>query len=156
MADLDYKQKYFDLRAKFLRAVDTAYRLGYEEGAKESQQQQAAAQLQDAQNTINQMSAGQTGQPQPDQSQPDQGGQPQDPMGQSMEELGQAVAKSENEKEALSFIAPLIGKSAHHNLDQNSKIAHTMQKKIVDNLMKKWDEESTKAVLDITKNIKNV
>jgi len=47
--DINYKQKYQELKAKYMQSVDMAFRLGFEEGAKQAsqdaaQQQQAQAQ----------------------------------------------------------------------------------------------------------------
>lgn len=47
--EINYKQKYMELKAKYMGAVDMAFRLGVEEGMKQSQLDQANQQLADAQ-----------------------------------------------------------------------------------------------------------
>lgn len=64
MSQVNYKQKYFELKQKYMDSVDTAFRLGYEQGANETQMQQA----QDQQAAEQEAAMGQ-----------EQGGQ--DPMG---------------------------------------------------------------------------
>lgn len=161
MSDADYKHKYFDLRAKFLKATDTAWRLGYENGLKDAQVQQMQQQQQEAQMAAQQAAQmGQDPNAQPDQgqdqdqsqigkpqddSQEQQQAQPQegqDHLGQSIDELGSAVQKSE-----------LVSRSrlADYNLDANAKRANNMQKKIVEDILKKWEEETPKTIDDILK-----
>ncbi len=47
--EINYKQKYQELKAKYMNAVDMAFRLGVEEGMKQSQLDQANQQLAQAQ-----------------------------------------------------------------------------------------------------------
>lgn len=166
MSDADYKHKYFDLRAKFLKATDTAWRLGYENGLKDAQMQQMQQQQQEAQLAAQQAAQmgqdpnaqpqeqGQIGQPQddsqgqsvqdpntqPDQAQAQGPQEGEDHLGQSMDELNNAVQKSE-----------LVSRSqlADYNLDANAKRANNMQKKIVEDIMKKWEEETPRTINDI-------
>jgi hypothetical protein len=46
---IDWKQKYVELRAKYLNAVDVAFRLGVQEGMRNAEIQQLQTQLQEAQ-----------------------------------------------------------------------------------------------------------
>jgi hypothetical protein len=46
--EVNYKAKYMELRAKYMNAVDVAFRLGFEEGSKQSQIDQANQQMQQA------------------------------------------------------------------------------------------------------------
>lgn len=46
---INYKQKYQELKLKFMESVDTAFRLGYEQGAQQATQDAAAMQQQQAQ-----------------------------------------------------------------------------------------------------------
>lgn len=39
MPEINYKQKYLELKQKYMNAVDTAFRLGYEQGSSDAQQQ---------------------------------------------------------------------------------------------------------------------
>lgn len=61
--EVNYKQKYQELKAKYMSAVDTAFRLGFEEGAKQSQVDQANQQMQDAQAKEQAAAGGQPGAP---------------------------------------------------------------------------------------------
>ena len=170
MADLDFRHKYLELRAKFLKSTDTAYRLGYEQGLKDAsmqQMQQQQAQQQQMQEMQMQQSQQQgqeseqpQGQPQDQGQQEDQSqgqeqpqgqGQQEDHLGQSMDELGNIVNKNE-----VHSVSSFLGSSAHHNLDSNQKAAVTMQKRIVDNILKKWEDESKKTSKDIMDNLKGL
>jgi hypothetical protein len=66
---IDYKQKYEELKAKFMSSVDSAWQDGYQHGLQDSQVEQAAQQQQEA----DQMAMAANGQP---------------PMGQPGEESG--------------------------------------------------------------------
>lgn len=153
MSDIDYKDKYLDLRDKFLKSTDVAFRLGYEQGLKDAQQQQAQMQVQQQQQMAQMQQMGQQQDPNAGQPQDPNMGQDQqvdpnaDHLGQSMDELGQAVQKSE-----------LVSRSklADFNLDHNSKKSHNMQKKIVDDIMKKWEQETPRTIEEILKATKNV
>lgn len=48
MAEVNYKNKYHALRLKFVESMDMAFRLGYEQGQKDAQIDQAAQMQQDA------------------------------------------------------------------------------------------------------------
>ncbi len=95
---IDYKQKYQELKAKFMSSVDSAWKDGYEHGLQDSQVDQANQQQQQA----DQMAMAANGQPQPGQegaapgeeASPEQPGQPQsqNPNG---DELDQHIAKLE-------------------------------------------------------------
>jgi hypothetical protein len=54
--DISYKQKYLELRAKYMADVDTAFRVGMEQGMQQAQNDQAAQQ-QAAQQQADQMAA---------------------------------------------------------------------------------------------------
>jgi hypothetical protein len=59
----NYKQKYMERRAKYMNAVDVAFRLGFEEGSKQSQVDQANQQMQDANAKEQAMAGAQPGAP---------------------------------------------------------------------------------------------
>lgn len=71
MSDLNFKNKYEALKVKFMDAVDVSFRLGYEAGAQQAQQQASADQA--AQQQAQSMQAG--------GGQPQQLGQPVGPQG---------------------------------------------------------------------------
>lgn len=71
--DINWKQKYQDIKAKYMQSVDMAFRLGFEEGAKQASQDAAAQQQMQAEEQANAM-GGQPGQPaQPGDSQQENG-----------------------------------------------------------------------------------
>jgi len=183
---VDYRRKYMELRAKFLSSLDMAFRMGYEEGGKDAQIDQAMAAMQPQIDP-------ETGQP--IQGAPGQPGQPgqqgPEPMPEEMDqhiaELEQAVQKAERAggdlsksefdlasikkalggikayKEHASLAKSLksirqlgaltrsrqLGLSAQRNLDHHSKIAVSMQNKIVTDVMKKWEEQESKTTKEI-------
>lgn len=89
---LDYKSKYRELKAKMIESTDLAYRLGFEDGSKQAQQQamqDQMMQMQQAQMAAQQQIDPATGQPIPQDpnamgGQPGMGaapgGMPMDPM----------------------------------------------------------------------------
>jgi len=52
MSNINYKNKYEQLKAKYLSSVDTAWRLGFEAGLKEAQMDNATQQAQQAQQQV--------------------------------------------------------------------------------------------------------
>lgn len=111
-AEINYKNKYMELRSKYMNDLDMAFRLGFEQGTQQAQQDQAM-QAQAEQQQLDQMAAsggmpGQPGQPgqeggAPGQEQPGQPGAPgqppgaeaQDPMAGQPSELDQHISKLE-------------------------------------------------------------
>lgn len=104
MSLVDYKAKYLDLKTKYQETADLAWRLGYEQGLKDSQLEQ----MQQQQAQADQMAMAANGQPQPGQEgeQPGQEaeaqpGQPQsqnpngDELDQHIEKLSSMLGKSE-------------------------------------------------------------
>lgn len=197
-AEINYKNKYEDLKNKFMNSVDVAYRLGFADGSKQAQQDAQQQQTVDAQSQ-------QQGQP----GQSSQGGDPgesqngdsqmensddakamgqENPQGSELDQhiaklegmLGKsetspeelqktmntikALRKTANDAltlkkshETISGIAQALhkpvfkmGQQAMHNLDSNAKTAVNMQERIVSDLMKKWNDEETKASKNIT------
>jgi hypothetical protein len=217
-AEINYKNKYMELRAKYMNDLDMAFRLGFEQGGQQAQmdqtmQAQADAQAMEVAQMQAEASGGQSGQPgqlggegggpeaggppdAPGESgqepgQPVQNGAPEPMAGQPTEldqhisKLEQAIAKSENlsgDKEILKSLENLkvmrkaeqlavqmkknelaiknIAKALHkpsfkmsrqasHNLSSNAKSAVSLQHKIVDDVMKKMEEEERKGAKDI-------
>jgi hypothetical protein len=98
---IDYKQKYEELKAKFMSSVDASWRDGYQHGLQDSQVEQAAQQQE-----ADAMAAAQPGQP--GEEQPAEGEQPEaeeeapisqnpngDELGQHIEKLESMLGKSE-------------------------------------------------------------
>lgn len=104
---VDYKQKYMELKARFMSAVDSAWQDGYQHGMADSQLEQAQQEKQQA----DAMAAG-MGQPGQEGESPAEGEQSQSvaPISQNPnggDELGQHIEKLEN----------MIGKSEISTLE---------------------------------------
>ncbi len=165
---VDYKQEYLQLRANYMRALDLAFRTGYEKGMGDGQQQaqqQAMAmqqQMVQSQQQAQQQGPGAQAQAQPQdagsfQAQPDQpeldaqdqgGGSDLDAQ---IAELKQALGKAEEQHRDVlqkSLDALVIAKkhsdSFIFNTDDNGKKALSMQERIVDGILKKWEDEESK------------
>lgn len=94
--DINYKMKYSELKQKFMNSVDMAFRLGFEEGAKQEQQNQMAQQQQQAQLAA---ANANKAQPEEDGAAPEEGSQePEQSDSQNPEgsELDQHIAKLES------------------------------------------------------------
>ncbi len=97
---IDYKQKYQELKAKFMSSVDAAWQDGYQHGMQDSQVDQAAQQQAQA----DQMAMAANGQPQPGQPGEEAApgeeaeGQPSQPQSQNPngDELDQHISKLES------------------------------------------------------------
>lgn len=96
---IDYKQKYEELKAKFMSSVDAAWQDGYQHGMQDSQTEQVQQQQQQS----DQMAMAANGQPQPGQPGEEvapgeeQNGQPGQPQSQNPngDELDQHISKLE-------------------------------------------------------------
>jgi hypothetical protein len=93
MSEINWKSKYQELKLKFMNSVDTAFRLGFEQGMQQQQQQQAQEQAMQQQQM--QMAAMQ-GAPAEEGGAPGEE-QPQDPgMQQQGSELDQHISQLES------------------------------------------------------------
>ena len=101
----DYKAKYLDLKAKYQETVDLAWRLGFEQGLKEAQLDQA----QQATAQSEAMAANQPGQPGEESAQPGEESEAESPVSQNPngDELDQHIAKLEG----------MLGKSEISSMD---------------------------------------
>lgn len=200
-----YKAKYFQLKMQYMNAVDTAFRLGFEQGKQQAELDQVAQQQQQAQEMAMQaqnqaMGGGPPGAEGADPAAAQANGQETQVAGsEEMEpssehpdgsELDQHIAKLESllgksevspedlhkavhelkslrksqvlaielkkSSEAIKGIATALHKpgfklsvQASHNMNDNAKRAVTLQHRIVDDIMNKWEEEETKAVKGI-------
>lgn len=218
--EVNYKKKYMELKAKFMESVEMAFRLGFEDGAKQSQQDQAMQQQQQMEQQQAAMNGAVPGQEQnpsdpngggsvPGQDQgatmpagpgmgiqqggpAPQGAQPmkesEHPDGSELEQhiakLESMISKTEDldvgdlkkaigdlrtlqkaQKEQIelrksAMAIPAIAKALHtpkfkigvqasHNMNSTAKAAVTMQHKIVNDIMAKWENEEKNASKDI-------
>jgi hypothetical protein len=106
--EVDYKKKYHALRLKFTESMDMAFRLGYEQGGKDAQMDQAVQAAADAQ-------AAAAGQQVDENGNPIEGGQPgeegQEPgqEGQQPPGEGEPQMAGPNQSELDQHIAKLEG-----------------------------------------------
>jgi hypothetical protein len=94
---VDYRAKYMDLKTKYMETCDLSWRLGYEQGLRDAQLDQAAQQQAQA----DQMAMAANGQPQAGQS--GEEGAP----GEEQEQPGQPQSQNPNGDELDSHIARL-------------------------------------------------
>lgn len=80
-ASINYKNKYLELRSKYMADIDVAFRLGFEAGGQQAQQQQAVEAKAQAQESEMRMNEAQTGM----NGQPGQSGPPGSEVGNPME-----------------------------------------------------------------------
>lgn len=189
---INYKQKYQELKMKYMESIDLAFRLGFEQGAQQAQQdhimqqQQQQAELDQAMvgnKSIQQDDSAINGQP--DMMAPGQNAQGSE-LDQHIAKLEQMMGSKESKPEdiqkaltelksfrqeqllqiemkkssqaipaiakALHKPAFKIGVNANHNMTTNAKQAVGMQHKIVNDIMKAWEDEEQKA----TKNINQI
>lgn len=97
--NVNYKQKYENLKAQYMNAVDTAFRLGFEAGSQQAQMDQVAQQAQQQAELEQAAAMGQQpGAPGEEAPQDGAPGQEQAPMSEHPEgsELDQHIAKLES------------------------------------------------------------
>lgn len=200
-----YKAKYLQLKSQYMNAVDTAFRLGFEQGKQQAELDNMSQQQMQAQEMAT-AAAGAPPSGPTESGSPEPGGEPQVEGKEEMEqpvdapmqesehpdgtELDQHIAKleallgkseiaPEDLTKALSEIKALrksqveaielkksaqaikeISKALHrpsfklsaqasHNMSDTAKRAVSMQHKIVDNIMQKWEEEEAKTLKGI-------
>ena len=119
---VDYKQKFLDLKAKFMSSVDTSYRMGYEQGQKDAQlqnlqqqQQMMAMQRQAQMQSQQQGSPEMTPEEQADQFMQSQQQEEMDngvsELESGIEELRDLLGKNEVDKETASHQLEALNKS---------------------------------------------
>lgn len=199
---INYKQKYQELKMKFMESVDAAYRIGFEQGAQQAamdqmvmqQQQQAEMEAAAAGGGPDFSGNGAEGSPAgaEQQANPNAGQiESENPAGSELDQhiaKLESMLKSDKKEDMEAAIASLrgyqakmtqaielkksaqaipaiakalhkpafkIGKQASHNMSSNAKAAVTMQHKIVEDIMKSWENEEEKASKEI-KSVLNV
>jgi len=154
MSILDWKSKYMDIRAKLLESTNVAFRLGYEAGMKEARQQ-------DTQMQMSQM-ATMGGQPMGGQPMEEQSQQEEIPNEQGsnldshIEELQSLVAKGQkpsvlNMRKAVNDLIDLR-KTQKAKMQKQNQAVVSSQKKFIDNILKKWQDETK----DIATNLEDI
>lgn len=155
---VDWKQKYYELRSKYMQAVDVAFRLGMQEGQKAAELQVLQMQLQEAQQAAmmaeQQGGGGMPGEELPPEEammgeeevpleegeeivSPEEGG---DELGESINELEGLVAKNEKDFDFTSVLKKF------HQLNTDDAIqkdeSKTKKEKKIAKILKKWDEDN--------------
>lgn len=146
MSKVNWKQKYYELRSKYMNAIDVAFRLGLQEGQKNQKMMDMQMQLQQMQEAA---AMGMGGGEEP--LLPEEGGEPGmegevppeemvaedggDELDASIDELEQYV-KHENKKDLTNLL-----KSFHEN-KKTEKIQNKDERsKKISSILQKWDEE---------------
>jgi hypothetical protein len=161
MAEIDYKSRYDDLKIKFIRAMEVAKRMGYVQGYKDAQLASLQQQVQQMSAQPSPMTGAAPMQGAPDSfgNQPIQDGPEQLPMNneniepgsdldQSINELESLVTKHEISDAAIATLQKAINNfkalpsRVSKNLSPKEIQTNTIQKKIVDDILKKWDDET--------------
>lgn len=166
---IDFKAKYYSLRSRYVTAIDLAFRSGYEQGyndGSQSQQQQMMAGMQGM--GMPQQGAPEQGAPQgaPQQGAPEAEAQDQQ-LNEYIQTLESLVNKSEPSvddlKKSISNIKKIQAEKAHNmamkkiastgykNLNHKQKQAVSMQEKIVNDLMNKWENEEKDVAKTLTR-----
>lgn len=155
MSKVNWRQKYYELRSKYMNAIDVAFRLGVQEGQKNQKIMDMEMQLQQMQEAAAMgMQGGEPGMegggelppeegqpgmevpPEEMQAAPEEGGANE--LDASIDELEQYV-KSEEEKKNYANLL----KSFHQNKKQEKKESKDSRIKKVNSILKKWDEEGS-------------
>lgn len=176
---IDYKSKYIDLRSKFSKSCDRYYRMGYEEGMKEGQQQAMQDQMamQQQQAAMEQGIDPETGMPieggqdgvSPEEQQMMGGEGEVDPQEMNMEDGGSELDQHINELESLvqkgekpkvtdlrKAIKALTDlRKSKTKLKSNHKaVTVSKQKDLVNNILQKWEEEANQP--SVTANLEKI
>lgn len=96
MSKVDWKQKYLELRSKYINSIDVAFRHGFEEGYNKSKVEMMEMQLQQAQEAA--AMAAQAAPAMGEEMPAEEGG---DPLVQSIDELEQYVKHEKPDFESL-------------------------------------------------------
>ena len=171
MSSTDYKIKYLDIRAKLIEVQDVAWRDGYEKGLKEGEQAAQQAALQEQQMMEQQMMQAQGGMPPEAQggmegeipsgmetAQPPMDEEQGSELDQHINELEQLVQKGEKPSvvSVRKIVEQLSGLRKNQKEKYSNKVIQTTssQKKLVDNILKKWEKESEKISSNLEEIIK--
>lgn len=181
MAGVDYKIKYLDLRSKFKESCDSYYRMGYEEGLREGEQQAQMQAIQEQKQMEAMQQQGidpETGQPMEPQVDPETGeviepaqgmeqGMDQEMMSeeegseldQQINELESLVQKGEKPKvtdirKVVAEIASLRKNYKNKLKPSHKKVTKSKQKELVSDILKKWENEANKD--SVTENLEEI
>jgi len=160
MSKVDWKQKYENLRSKYMNAIDVAFRLGYQEGSRAAEMEAIQAELQGLKQAqeMQGLNGGMGGDPgmgdgmeatsgeeiaeEAMEQQPEEGGSE---LESSMNELEEYVKSEEDIKNLM--------KNMHNNDagDKSDKNKSDKEKKL-DGLIKKWEDEKDTSTVSTENN----
>lgn len=145
MSEINWKAKYMKLRSTLMESVDTAYRVGCEDGMKMAQEQQvqeAQAQQQQAEAAAQTggQAPGEDGQAGPAAPGAAPGGESENPQGSELDQhlakLEEMIAKSEKTEADLEVMAKATHAIKSIRLDMKSKEADRLAKAQIDSIAK--------------------
>ena len=147
MSKVNWKEKYYELRSKYINAIDVAFRLGVQEGQKNQKIMDMEMQLQQMQEAAAMGMGGAEGEPLP----PEEGGEPgmegeipseemsaegePNELDASIDELEQYVKNEEEKKDYAKLL-----KSFHENKKENNVESKDIRFEKINSILKKWDE----------------
>jgi hypothetical protein len=153
MSKVNWKQKYYELRSKYMNAIDVAFRLGVQEGQKNQKMMDMEMQLQQMQEAAAMGMGGEE-----EVLPPEEGGEPGmegelppeemaaegggDELDASIDELEQYV-KHEDKKDLTKLL-----KSFHENKKSGKIESKDNRAKKVNSILQKWDEEDAETQSD--------
>jgi hypothetical protein len=160
MSKIDWKQKYYELRSKYMNAIDVAFRLGVQEGQKNQKIMDMEMQLQQMQEAAAMGMGGEPGMEggeelPPGEAEPGmEGGEelpPEDMAAQgdgneldaSIDELEQYVKSEEGKKDYANLL-----KSFHENKKTTKNESKDTRVKKINSILQKWDENSDAGTQD--------
>ena len=146
---VDWKQKYYELRSKYMNAIDVSFKLGFEEGQKQAElenlQEQVAQAEEEAAMQEEQAMMGEDPMMGDEELPPEEGMEEGgDELDSSIDELEQFV-KAEN-GESVDFQS--LMKSFHKFEKQETKEDKSATKKKLDGILEKMDEQDAESQSD--------
>jgi hypothetical protein len=152
MSKVDWRQKYYELRSKYMNAIDVAFRLGVQEGQKNQKMQDMEMQLQQMQEAA-MMGGGEELPPEEGMEPGMEGGEELPPEAMAAEGAGDELDASIDELEQYvkhedkKDLANLL-KSFHANKKSEKTESKDSRSKKLNSILKKWDEEDAETQSD--------
>jgi len=142
-AEINYKNKYMELRSKYLNDVDVAFRLGFEQGGMQAQQDQMAQEQQQAQE-MQQAAAQGAAQPGGAPGGPPGGDPGMDQSGAPAPETGSEHPEGSELDQHIAKLESMIAKAEACGPDEIKKTVEGFQDIGSDlrKLQKSWKEQS--------------
>lgn len=142
-AEINYKNKYMELRSKYMNDLDVAFRLGFEQGGQQAQQDQAMQQEQQAQEIQTAAAGAQPGQPGAEGAAP--GGDPgMDQNSAGAPETGSEHPQGSELDQHIAKLESMIAKAEKSSPEELKKSFAEFQTigQDLKKLQKSWQEQS--------------